>query len=57
MCPQLDVFSEIPVTLNSEQQKLLTEVIREGRNVFLPPYDIPNQKYMKKRKEYPALTR
>ena len=52
-CKELDVFSESPVTLNEVQKKLLTEIIKEGRNVFEPPYDIPDQKDMKKRKEYP----
>ena len=50
---ELDVFSEVPVTLSEAQKKLLTEIIREGRNVFEAPYDIPGQKDMKKRKEYP----
>ena len=50
---ELDVFSEGPVLLSSEQQKILTEVIKEGRTVFKAPYDIPNLKDMKKRKDYP----
>ena len=49
---ELDVFSSNPATLTAELQKILTEIIREGRLVFLPPYDIPDQKDMKKRKEY-----
>ena len=52
-CDELDIFSEIPITLNETQKRLLTEIIKEGRNVFAPPYDIPGQKDMKKRKEYP----
>lgn len=52
-CKFLDVLAHSPVTLSAEQQKLLTDVIREGRSVFLPPYDIPNQKDMKKRPDYP----
>ncbi len=52
-CDELDVFSESPIKLNEVQKKLLTEIIKEGRNVFEPPYDIPSQKDMKKRKEYP----
>ena len=48
----LDIFSTAPSTLSSDQKKLLTDIIREGRNVFLPPYDVPNQKDMKKRKNY-----
>lgn len=52
-CNELDSFSESPVTLNDSQKKLLSEAIKEGRNVFLPPYDIPGQKNMKKRKDFP----
>ena len=50
---ELDLFSSQPITLNDDQKKLLTEIIKEGRNVFMPPYDVPNQKDMKKKKEYP----
>ena len=50
--PELDVFASDPAILTSELQKTLTEIIKEGRNVFLPPYDIPDQKDMKKRKDY-----
>ncbi len=50
---ELDSFSEYPTDLNEAQKKLLTEIVREGRNVFEPPYDIPSQKDMKKKKEYP----
>ena len=49
----LDIFSHSPVALSDSHKKLLTEIIKEGRNVFLPPYDVPNQKDMKKRKDYP----
>jgi len=51
--PELDRFSYKPVTLSTDLQKVLTEVIKEGRNVFLPPYDLPNQTDMKKREDYP----
>lgn len=50
---RLSPFAAVPVNLTNEQQKLLSEVIKEGRHVFLPPYDIPNLKDMKKRKDYP----
>lgn len=50
---ELDMFSNELVTLNETQKKLLTEIIREGRNVFEPPYDIPGQRDMKKRKNFP----
>ncbi len=52
-CNDLDMFSKEPVALNDSQKRLLTEVVKEGRNVFMPPYDIPGQKDMKKRKDYP----
>lgn len=51
--PELDVFSITPTELSFECQKLLIDIIREGRTVFLPPYDVPNLKDMKKRKNYP----
>ncbi len=53
MAQELDAFAGEPVTLSDTQIKLLTEMIKEGRSVFLPPYDVPNQRDMKKRKEYP----
>ena len=52
-CEELDDFSKMPVTLTEAEKRLLTEIILEGRSVFLPPYDVPNQKDMKKRKDYP----
>ncbi len=53
MAEVLDLFASAPITLNTEQKKLLAQVIKEGRNVFLPPYDMPNLKDMKKRKNCP----
>ncbi len=50
---ELDAFSHNPTLLSDVQRRLLTEIIMEGRSVFLPPYDIPNQRDMKKRKNYP----
>ena len=50
---ELDMFSKAPVVLEDEQQKILTEIIKEGRTVFKAPYDVPNLKDMKKRKDYP----
>ena len=52
-CPELDIFSSRPTALTDVQKKLLTEIVKEGRSVFLPPFDIPNQKDMKKRKDFP----
>ena len=50
---ELDMFAKAPVVLEDEQQKILTEIIKEGRTVFKAPYDVPNLKDMKKRKDYP----
>lgn len=52
-CERLDIFSTSPVPLSDEQQKILVTIAKEGRNVFLPPYDIPNTSNMIKRKIYP----
>ena len=49
---KLDVFSNTPYTLQPELIRTLTEVIKEGRFVFMPPYDIPNLKDMKKRSNF-----
>lgn len=49
-CRELDIFSESPHALTAAQQGLLADIIKEGRNVFLPPYDVPNLKDMRKRK-------
>ena len=52
-CEKLDIFSEKVSVLSAELIKILTDVIREGRTVFLPPYDVPNIKDMKKREDFP----
>ena len=51
--PELIPFSEIACSLTAEEGRLLSDVIREGRSVFMPPYDIPNLADMKKRQDYP----
>ncbi len=50
---ELNIFSKAPVTLPAAHRKMLADVMKEGMNVFAPPYDIPNTLEMKKRKEYP----
>ena len=49
----LDVLAGGPTKLTPELQRLLTDVVKEGRSVFLPPYDVPNLLDMKKRETYP----
>lgn len=52
-CRELDVFSETPYAMTPYRQQLLADIIKEGRNVFFPPYDVPNTKNMQKRKHFP----
>lgn len=46
-------FSSTPITLSDEHIKRLTSVLTEGFNLYEPPYDIPNTRYMKKRDVFP----
>lgn len=45
-------LAEAPLLLPDELQKMLAEIIKEARGVYLPPYDIPNVRDMKKRKSF-----
>ena len=50
--PALDELTHEPLLLTDELQKMLAEIIKEARAVYLPPYDVPNLKNMKKRKSF-----
>ncbi len=50
--PDMDKLTHSPLLLTDELQKMIAEVIKEARTVYLPPYDIPNQRDMKKRKKF-----
>ncbi len=50
---ELELFSQAPVTLPPMHRRMLADVLKEGMNLFAPPYDIPNTLEMKKRAEYP----
>ncbi len=52
-CERLDLFSKKAYTLSNELIRNLTEVVKEGRSVFLPPYDVANIRDMKKREDSP----
>ncbi len=41
-----------PLLLTEELQKMLAQIIKEARIVYLPPYDIPNEINMQKRENY-----
>lgn len=47
--PQLNPFAMSPITLQQTHRKMLAEIMKEGMNLFAPPYDIPNTLEMKKR--------
>lgn len=48
----LDRLTYSPTPLTEELQKMLAEIIKEGRAVYEPPYDIPYVKDMKKRRRF-----
>jgi len=48
---QIDRFSRAPLVLDDQDVKKLAEIVKEGRNVFAPPYDVP--KYDMKKKKNP----
>ncbi len=48
----LDRLTYSPTPLTAELQKMLAEIIKEGRSVYEPPYDIPYVKDMKKRRRF-----
>lgn len=48
----LDVFSHAPITLTYPEIKKLAEIVKEGRNLFMPPYGVPLLE-MKKKKNPP----
>lgn len=49
----VDVFSSSPTYIDDEDVKKLAEIVKEGRNVFAPPYDVP--KYDMKKKQNPPF--
>ncbi|MBQ3115491.1 MAG: helix-turn-helix transcriptional regulator [Clostridia bacterium] len=48
----IDKFSSSPIRLSDADVKKLAEIVKEGRNVFAPPYDVPVYD-MKKKKNQP----
>ena len=49
----IEKFSGLPLTLSDSDIKTLAEIVREGRNVFMPPYDVPV--YDMKKKKHPPF--
>lgn len=52
-CAELEYFSHSPITLSSEQKKMIADVMKEGMSVYVPPFDLPNIPEMKKRDDFP----
>lgn len=48
----LDTLTHGPLELTEELEKMLAEIVKEGQSVYLPPYNIPNVRDMKKRESY-----
>ena len=48
---EIDRFSSAPVTLRDSNVRKLAEIVKEGRNVFMPPYDVPVYNMKKKREQ------
>ena len=48
----IDRFSNAPIALEPAAIRRLAEIVREGRNIFSPPYNIPTYN-MKKKKHQP----
>ena len=46
---RIDAFSKMPILLGDSNVKKLAEIVKEGRNVFMPPYNVPVYDMKKKR--------
>lgn len=53
---ELGPFATAPITLQPTHRKMLADIMKEGMNLFAPPYDIPNTLEMKKRASFPFGT-
>ncbi len=49
----IELFSKIPATLQSNQIRILSKVMNEGMKAFSPPYDLPNTTEMQIRPDIP----
>lgn len=49
---RLSLLTHEPMNLSSELEMMLAEIIKEGQTVYLPPYNIPDVRDMKKRASY-----
>ncbi len=47
----IDALANIPITLHESAIKQLAEIVKEARNVFAPPFNIPTHNMKKKKKQ------
>lgn len=47
----INIFSRMPVALRDSSVRKLAEIVKEGRNVFMPPYDVPVYNMKKKQEQ------
>ncbi len=47
----LSQFSKKPIRLDENEKKQIARIVKEGRNVFAPPYDVPMYDMKKKAKD------
>ena len=50
-CSLIDKFSFSPILLHDFGVRKLGEIVKEGRNVFMPPYDVPVYNMKKKKQQ------
>lgn len=48
---KLSYFTKKPIRLDEAQVKQLAEIVKEGRNVFAPPYNVPLYDMIKKKEQ------
>lgn len=48
---RLNSFGKKPIALNESEIRQLSEIVKEGRNVFSPPYDVPVYDMKKKKNQ------
>ena len=49
---RLSELTRAPLPLTEELTKMLAEIVKEGLTVYMPPYNVPGVKDMKKRRSY-----
>lgn len=47
----IDCISGRPISVTNDECKLISDIIREGRNVFSPPYKVPTENMKKKKNQ------